>query len=65
MGALRAAHVGVSVINNPELEDSVQRRVQGGEAGAGGRKKGLKAGGQQERVMRAMAEMQMQDLDPT
>lgn len=62
VGALKAAHVGVSIINSPEFEDRVhhaaRRFVQ--------RTKDAPTGGtSNERLVRAMAEMQAQQEDPT
>lgn len=75
VGALRAAHVGVSVINNPELEDKVESHVisrtvekepVSATSGLRNRRKQATGGSSQnDRVMRAIAEIQMQDLDPT
>jgi len=56
VGALKAAHVGVSIVNDPELE----RRIEG----SGGSKKGSK-GSARDRMARAMQELQEQEQDPT
>jgi cation-transporting ATPase 13A1 len=63
VGALRAAHVGISIVNNPELESLVESKS----SGTGGTKAGKSAGasGGQDRLARALAEQELQELDPT
>jgi cation-transporting ATPase 13A1 len=59
VGALKAAHVGVSIVNDPELE----ARVEAGLApGKDSKKKGSTA---KDRVARALAELKEQEEDPT
>ena len=66
---LQAAHVGVSIVNDPLLESMVEHASQsvssaalsGGKAGA----KKAKGTSAKERLTRAMAEMQAQEADPT
>lgn len=90
VGALRAAHVGVSIVNCPELEDKVELQILktasltsgGAEAedvpgdlrqrkrNANSKKASSSIGdrqssSQQDRMLRAVTEMQMQDMDPT
>lgn len=70
VGALKAAHVGVSIVNDPSLESRIEELHQesgaatgAGGGGSGGKKpKGTSA---KERVARAMLEMQAQEADPT
>jgi len=56
VGALKAAHVGVSIVNDPELERRVNAQEQGD-------KKKLSAA--KSRLNRALAELQEQEQDPT
>lgn len=66
VGALKAAHVGVSIVNDPELEGRIEGvDVSDGSnaKGSGGKKpKGQSA---KERMARAMAELNEQERDPT
>eukprot|EP01038_Epipyxis_sp_PR26KG_P009601 gene9601-12930_t len=71
VGALKAAHVGVSIVNNPEFEqkiedgkDSMMANSNQSSAGEAMTKK-PKGASAKERMARAMLEMQEQDLDPT
>lgn len=57
VGALKAAHVGVSIINNPKLERKVEQ------ASAEGGKK--KKSSSKDRVARAMLELKEHEADPT
>lgn len=68
VGALKAAHVGVSIVNNPEFE----RRIEGvkdagstgpGKKGAAGKK--AKGASAKDRLARATMELQEQEQDPT
>lgn len=59
VGALKAAHVGVSVINNPKLENRVE------DASKGNNKKGKLGGSNKDRLARAMLELQEHEADPT
>lgn len=65
VGALKAAHVGVSIVNSPELE----RRIEGAAdpSGSGGGKGGKKPKGAsaRDRMARATMELQEQEQDPT
>lgn len=72
VGALKAAHVGVSIVNNPEFE----RRIEGvkdassgstGKKGGAGAASGKKAKGAsaKDRLARATMELQEQEQDPT
>jgi cation-transporting ATPase 13A1 len=64
VGALKAAHVGVSIVNNPEFERRIEEaRDPSISTTLGGKKaKGTNA---KERMARAMAEVYAQDIDPT
>ena len=68
VGALKAAHVGVSIVNDPSLESRIEdwHLDSGGgqQASTGGGKK-PKGASAKERVARAMLEMQAQEIDPT
>jgi cation-transporting ATPase 13A1 len=64
VGALKAAHVGVSIVNNPKLETKVEAAAaEGATAGASGKKKGksLSKG----RLVRAMLELKENEADPS
>jgi cation-transporting ATPase 13A1 len=68
VGALRAAHVGISVVNSPDLEDKVEAKVQerASAAAASPKKKSSSAASQSlDRHSRALAEMQLQQMDET
>ncbi len=77
VGALKAAHVGVSIINNPKLESIVEEAANksqavvgassSGAAGAKSGKKGTKAkgGNAKDRMARAMLELQAHESDPS
>lgn len=64
VGALKAAHVGVSIVNDPDFEKRIEAaRDPSVSAHTGGKKaKGTNA---KERMARAMAEVHAQDIDPT
>lgn len=64
VGALKAAHVGVSIVNDPEFEKRIEEAKDPTIlSNTGGKKaKGTNA---KERMARAMAEVQAQDVDPT
>ena len=65
VGALKAAHVGVSIVNDPEFEKRIEAAKDPTIVSntTGGKKaKGTNA---KERMARAMAEVQAQDVDPT
>lgn len=57
VGALKAAHVGVSIVNDPNFENKINCSNGGGKKGKGT--------GAKDRVVRAMAELQEQETDPT
>jgi len=57
VGALKAAHVGVSIVNDPELERRVNLREKGD--------KKTKVNATKSRLNRALAELQEQEQDPT
>ena len=58
VGALKAAHVGVSIVNNPEFERQVDATLSG--------RTGKSSGGTtKDRMERALAELQKQESDPT
>eukprot|EP01036_Dinobryon_divergens_P016705 gene16705-22660_t len=57
VGALKAAHVGVSVVNDPELERRVHNREK--------TDKKQKLSAVKSRMNRALAELQEQEQDPT
>lgn len=63
VGALKAAHVGVSIVNNPEFE----QRIEAGESSDHLKKgtKKSKAASSRDRMARAMRELQEQEADPT
>ena len=68
VGALRAAHVGISVVNSPDLEDKVEAKVQerASTAVASSKKKLSSSASQSlDRHSRALAEMQLQQTDET
>lgn len=64
VGALKAAHVGVSIVNDPDFEKRIEAaRDPSVSAHTGGKKaKGTNA---KERTARAMAEVHAQNVDPT
>ena len=71
VGALKAAHVGVSIVNDPVLESRIED-AQGEAAGGAPVASALTPSGKKakgtsskERVARAMLEMQAQEMDPT
>lgn len=57
VGALKAAHVGVSVVNDPVVE----KKLTGVKASANDGQKSSS----QDRVLRALAEIREQERDPT
>jgi cation-transporting ATPase 13A1 len=59
VGALKAAHVGVSVINNPKLESKVE------DVSKGTNKKGKLGTSSKDRMARALLELQEHEADPT
>ena len=66
VGALKAAHVGVSIVNNPEFE----RRIEATKdpSSNGNAKKGAKkpkGSSAKDRMARAMQELHEQEMDPT
>jgi cation-transporting ATPase 13A1 len=67
VGALRAAHVGISIVNNPELETLVESKSSGGRSGTRTSKStgSSSATVGQDRLARALAEQELQELDPT
>lgn len=72
VGALKAAHVGVSIVNNPEFEkriEGVKDSSSGGAAGkkaaAGASSKKAKGASAKDRLARATMELQEQEMDPT
>ena len=58
VGALKAAHVGVSVVNDPDLE----KKIDDHSSESLGNKKTTSS---QSRKARALAELQVQEMDPT
>lgn len=64
VGALKAAHVGVSIVNDPEFEKRIEEAKDLSIPSHGGGKK-AKGTNAKERMARAMAEVQAQDIDPT
>ena len=65
VGALKAAHVGVSIVNNPEFERRIEGVQDSGSVvkkGAGKKAKGASA---KDRLARATMELQEQEQDPT
>ena len=63
VGALKCAHVGVSIVNDPDFESSIENSVSPTQAEAGSKKaKGTSA---KDRMSRALAELQKQEADPT
>lgn len=65
VGALKAAHVGVSIVNDPEFEKRIEAAKDPtivSNTPGGKKAKGTNA---KERMARAMAEVQAQDVDPT
>ena len=67
VGALKAAHVGVSIVNDPSLESRIEdwHLDSGGGQASNGLGKKPKGASAKERVARAMLEMQAQEVDPT
>jgi cation-transporting ATPase 13A1 len=64
VGALKAAHVGVSIVNSPELEKRIEGAVDPSSgAGKGGKK--AKGASAKDRMARASLELQEQEQDPT
>lgn len=67
VGALKAAHVGVSIINNPSLEKKVEGGLAdengGGNSGSSSSKKS--ANSVKDRAARALLELQEQEQDPS
>jgi len=64
VGALKAAHVGVSIVNNPEFE----RRIEATKDPTSNAKKGAKkpkGSSAKDRMARAMQELHEQEMDPT
>eukprot|EP00605_Chrysophyceae_sp_TOSAG23-4_P000630 GSChrysophyteH1.ASY1.ANO1.711.1 assembled CDS len=57
VGALKAAHVGVSIVNNPDFESSVESTAT--------KKSANKGSSAKDRMNRALAELQKQEADPT
>ena len=64
VGALKAAHVGVSIVNNPELEQRIEGVSDGTSASGKGTKK-AKGTSARDRMARASMELQEQEQDPT
>ena len=64
VGALKAAHIGVSIVNDPDFEKRIEEvKDPSLPTHSGGKKaKGTNA---RERMVRAMAEVHAQDIDPT
>ena len=64
VGALKAAHIGVSIVNDPDFEKRIEEvKDPSLPSHSGGKKaKGTNA---RERMVRAMAEVHAQDVDPT
>jgi len=67
VGALKAAHVGVSIVNDPEFESLIEvaRDPSSGSAALGKGEKKAKGTSSRDRMARAIAELQQQELDPT
>lgn len=64
VGALKAAHVGVSIINNPRLESHVEQLAAAtGESNGSGKKKSKSSS--RDRMNRAMLEMKAHQEDPS
>ena len=68
VGALKAAHVGVSIVNDPDFEVHVERSAKkkataNSQAQGSGLKKKVSVRG--DRLSRAMAEIDEQEADPT
>lgn len=64
VGALKAAHVGVSIVNDPDFEKRIEEAKDPSVQSAPGGKK-AKGTNAKERLARAMAEVQAQEIDPT
>jgi len=62
VGALKAAHVGVSIVNDPDFETRIENQRKSREKGAKGAAKG---GTAKDRMDRALAELREQEMDPT
>ena len=71
VGALKAAHVGVSIVNDPEFEASIadkgSSKQKDGEKEKKKKKEERKLGGtsQKDRMERALEELRKQEADPT
>lgn len=62
VGALKAAHVGVSIVNNPVLEKKVEQQQQQTGSGASGN---ASSNTVKDRAARALLELQAQEQDPS
>jgi cation-transporting ATPase 13A1 len=59
VGALKAAHVGISIINDADFENKVLSQT------TSTTKKGSQSSDPNDRLVRALAEIQEQEMDPT
>lgn len=62
VGALKSAYVGVSIINNPKLENKVEENVK---ANSSSKKNGKIGSSNKDRLERALMELQEHEADPT
>ena len=65
VGALKAAHVGVSIVNDPEFESRIEAAKDPNSAPLKKGEKKKKGQSSKDRLARAMAELQEQEADPT
>ncbi len=69
VGALKAAHVGISIINDPKLEQSAEARMlaKQQDADKSGNSSALisKSSSSKDRLQRALAEFEQIEQDPT
>lgn len=71
VGALKAAHVGVSIVNNPEFEKRIEgvkdssSTAASSKKAAGASSKKAKGASAKDRLARATMELQEQEMDPT
>lgn len=64
VGALKAAHVGVSIVNDPLFEKKIEGATADGTSMITGKKK-AKGASARDRTARALMELQEQEQDPT
>ena len=65
VGALKAAHVGVSIVNSPDLENKLDQRKKQKNSNLTSKNNASASTAAKDRIERAMAELKEQELDPT